>query len=638
MRERTVAIPLRTTLMRLIKPILIFFSFCFLLLLVWGKALHPVVLILFVGILLLYLYPQLQMWKQKRDEDAEERGAVAPARDKKGLHRTADIIARALEPLNISTTRNEDDDSVNLHYEYQSGHFTVVVHQETEREITLLYPGFASYTLANIDNVRYVCNELNAQSFKTRVFYTINGEENEITLHLTYIFAAGYTAARLTQLLMAAMSEIFSLARVVADRIDEQNKSSEEQMISDIEHANGCNTRLRHLASEMEVLHTEEALSANGKAPFDPLSPMTLGELLSHCCALPEGSHLDRLRIVRDEHVETIEGEAPSLAFPIHRVLIDGKGTEAHFATGEATLKIYYTVMDDDLSHMADHVQVFQFDPTDETDERLYYQITLLTTSTFRNDDRSETLEALRLHAEANVLIFAHDKRTEQQLSAEFRYMWQDAKDKEAEGKLEEEGTEEQKAIVGLTRHNIAQVIYWGNRYMLEKRFAEAVRQFTMAWNFIRWHFEALTERNKGLFYRVAHALGFCYFEMKQYKMAYYYLDGIERSGDPEYITELINCMVALRDYRVEDYIEDTRKRLENQIDYLTREGEEVGDTLRSFHSFLRRREVYILVDKGRLEEAEQKCREMLNEPENREFAENELAYIEQQKKNREKE
>lgn len=584
----------------------------------------------------LYILIRNDKHRQKQDEAAKD--AAAPARDKKGLHRTADIIAHSLEPLNIATTRNEDDDSVNLHYEYQSGHFTVVVHQETEREITLLYPGFASYTLANIDNVRYVCNELNAQSFKTRVFYTINGEENEITLHLTYIFAAGYTAARLTQLLMAAMSEIFSLARVVADRIDEQNKSSEEQMISDIEHANGCNTRLRHLASEMEVLHTEEALSANGGAPFDPLSPMTLGELLSHCSALPEGSHLDRLRIVRDEHVETIEGEAASLVFPIHRVLIDGEGTEAHFATGEATLKIYYTVMDDDLSHMADHVQVFQFDPTDETDERLYYQITLLTTSTFRNDDRSETLEALRLHAEANVLIFAHDKRTEQQLSAEFRYMWQDAKDKEAEGKLEEEGTEEQKAIVGLTRHNIAQVIYWGNRYMLEKRFAEAVRQFTMAWNFIRWHFEVLTERNKGLFYRVAYALGFCYFEMKQYKMAYYYLDGIERSGDPEYITELINCMVALRDYRVEDYLEDTRKRLENQIDYLTREGEEVGDTLRSFHSFLRRREVYILVDKGRLEEAEQKCREMLNEPENRAFAENELAYIEQQKKNREKE
>lgn len=49
--------------------------------------------------------------------------------------------------------------------------------------------------------------------------------------------------------------------------------------------------------------------------------------------------------------------------------------------------------------------------------------------------------------------------------------------------------------------------------------------------------------------------------------------------------------------------------------------------------AFLKRRKAYILIDKGELSEAERLLKEMIEDPLCKEFAEGELKYIEQLRK-----
>jgi tetratricopeptide (TPR) repeat protein len=62
---------------------------------------------------------------------------------------------------------------------------------------------------------------------------------------------------------------------------------------------------------------------------------------------------------------------------------------------------------------------------------------------------------------------------------------------------------------------------------------------------------------------------------------------------------------------------------------------EEINPALVSFVNFLRRRKAYAYIDLGRLDEAENVFKSMLEEPENSDYALNELAYIQTLRKDK---
>ena len=67
---------------------------------------------------------------------------------------------------------------------------------------------------------------------------------------------------------------------------------------------------------------------------------------------------------------------------------------------------------------------------------------------------------------------------------------------------------------------------------------------------------------------------------------------------------------------------------------HITDDGE-VPEDLQSFVNFLRRRRAYALIDFDDLDEAEKAFTQMLDEPENSDYALGELAYIKQLRKTR---
>ena len=97
---------------------------------------------------------------------------------------------------------------------------------------------------------------------------------------------------------------------------------------------------------------------------------------------------------------------------------------------------------------------------------------------------------------------------------------------------------------------------------------------------------------------------------------------------------EYVNCLVNSGDFRALQIIDNIYNGIKPDEN-----DEEPEPAIRDFLYFLLRRKAYVLVEKGRLNEAEEIFRPMLEQPENSDFALNELAYIQKlrEKKNKNK-
>ncbi|MBR1593739.1 MAG: hypothetical protein IJ659_03075 [Alloprevotella sp.] len=171
----------------------------------------------------------------------------------------------------------------------------------------------------------------------------------------------------------------------------------------------------------------------------------------------------------------------------------------------------------------------------------------------------------------------------------------------------------------------------------------EKERQFIEAYKLAKWVYDCtlhLIKDEKGLnfseeddpllweiFIESSYRIGFCMMELDKPQVAAYYLEIASNDKGYEHIQEYINCLANLMDPQalevVNEVIEHSPKpETEEKINHW------------NYHmAFLKRRKAYILIDKGELSEAERLLREMIKDPLCKEFAEGELKYIEQLKR-----
>ena len=88
---------------------------------------------------------------------------------------------------------------------------------------------------------------------------------------------------------------------------------------------------------------------------------------------------------------------------------------------------------------------------------------------------------------------------------------------------------------------------------------------------------------------------------------------------------EYVNALVNGGDHRALQFIEDLIANVNASVES---DEEETPSHVLKFLAFLKRRKVYVLVEKKRFEEAKKNLMEMLDDPECADFAINELAYI----------
>ena len=165
-------------------------------------------------------------------------------------------------------------------------------------------------------------------------------------------------------------------------------------------------------------------------------------------------------------------------------------------------------------------------------------------------------------------------------------------------------------------------------RLIREKRFMEALKLSKGVFVYTRNQqdegvIDKLEDESlREIAYDAAFCAGFCLMELEKMTTASYYLETASHAMNYKYVQEYINCLSNTKDLRALPFIEYA-------ISHSPRPTSPEDIKAWEFHmSFLMRRKAYVLIDLGRIAEARAYLTEMLNDPVNKDFAENELQYI----------
>lgn len=563
-------------------------------------------------------FDRLRHVRSKKDGDAVDFLAQTAA------------VESVFNMLNVDFDAHSDDDEKNYRFDYQSGHFTLTCPRATSRGMRLLYPGFVSAPLDSIDSVRMMCNEANCRSYFVSAVYVVNDKENEVTAHLTARLAATSDPAVFMRDLKQAAGDCFGLHRFAAARLESMIEASHNFNISDFEYHFACDKATENILVETENWHTGEryGLVCASEACARRLS---VNNVLSHIFS-PLPGRFTHLEATADGyHVVLAEpGEILSyfIGEPLVGAVSDGDTVDC-FRNSRGFVYLQFEQFDPDTEN-PDGVTLgvwLMLEAVKVTGERLFFRLTYTMPQhlSVLNVSRS-AIEAVENPCSGSMLL-SYDLVDCKKRRAEFRFMRLDAIDKYAEGKGGE-CSPEQQLIHGLTDKDAGYNIYWGHRLMREKLYLEASIRLGRAWSALNEEYPTLGRRDRSTYFRVCYLMGLCLMHLGFDKEACYYLRLTEGENNSDYFMALVNCMAKLRDPRVLNMVRHAMRPLSGHIHELQEEGGDVPEHLADLLNFLRRREVFIEIDRGYLDEAETICRQMLNEPENSDYALSELAYM----------
>ena len=190
----------------------------------------------------------------------------------------------------------------------------------------------------------------------------------------------------------------------------------------------------------------------------------------------------------------------------------------------------------------------------------------------------------------------------------------------------------------GTDNDNLLAAIRKSIDYVDERRHFEA---FKLA----KWVFECTSNRLKSqdgtiyesndsflwqIFYEASYQIGFCLMEMNKMNTSAYYLEIARHSMQYRHIQEYINFLSNSKDPQVISVIENTMDKSPKP------ENEEDLRAWNYHMAFLKRRKAFALIEEQRFEEAKAYInRDLVNDPLCKEFAQDELNYIDQQLKRR---
>lgn len=165
--------------------------------------------------------------------------------------------------------------------------------------------------------------------------------------------------------------------------------------------------------------------------------------------------------------------------------------------------------------------------------------------------------------------------------------------------------------------------IGYGKWLVSENRFADALIFLLNAFQALKKEVVTNFEQYNEAFTDICFNIGFCYTEMEQYDRAVYYLGLIQGSGNLAHTTEYINALVNGGDPRAISVVEACISEFEEG----KREVNSEEDSM--FFEFLCRRLAYLYIEYRMLDAATHLLKQMKEMPGCRDFAIDELNYIE---------
>ena len=528
------------------------------------------------------------------------------------------IMKRALRQLNVNADWTQDKDTTTSRFVYQGGHFSIEI-VEGRKFATVNYLYFYKADMDSIENVRAVCNLCNLNAENCRIVYTVDGKDNCVDVH--FISEIPVAQDSVEESLQLTMGNAFRWQNTFTKKLEDlgkNKKSDQEKKAAEIDGELG-------LLREQEMAHQPEGPGWHET----PSEPYSLGHVLSTTMGLTDIVPIG-LTMAGSETARTMTNANDILGMSIHEVLIeDGK-----FKHKSAFSKLdFYDPRDlSEERHM-----MIDFEAEGQTKDTLYYRVTL-SLSPAALDGETDDCSWKRQKSATSIMI-GYDLTPSDERLAHFHYVWKEAMAKVNSGD-EENMTDEEKTIANMQRPHIAENFHIGRQLYLQKRFYEALGHLTDAYHELEAIWTGNDRIGRDSIHETAYLIACCYMSLRQYEKACFYIQATAPFGIGKYTKVYINSLVNNKDFRALDAIDtlldDLSRWHENNFLGSDDDDDDQYDPneaqLDSFISFAKRRKAYLLVDLGRYGEAEAMLTKMLNEPENSDFALNELAYIQKNK------
>lgn len=514
-------------------------------------------------------------------------------------------VINALNELHCEVEwSGEGDDRIAV-YDYQNGHFRLRI-SKNSFFIRLSYLFCYSTTTDDINMVRTVCNQCNINSEVHRVVYSVDEEKNRLDVHIVAGLPMHPEIAGET--LVNAMNGMFGWQNALVQRINEM-KGKKGAAGVDTEMADAASVRELFLMRQQEIrMQGAEQLRAN------ETRVLTLMEFLDKVMGLSALSPR-RLEMVYPHRLEIDDAEQ-ILNFDLTRALF----AEGKNVAREAVALLWTELKD---SPGEERLMTLTFDMEGSDGKTDYFRVTaclsVLPASPkhpFRQPERTQM---------CNSALMAYDHVSREQQFHESNYMWKEAVRRVNGDRSREPLTDEMQMLVDCTDPDLAHLLYHGRKLFMSERYYEALLHFENAYLLMRGEYDKMKANQRESFYNVIYYIGFCYCELKQYLRAEAFLGMLVGQRRIIFTQEYVNALVNGGDHRALQFIEDLIANVNASVES---DEEETPSHVLKFLAFLKRRKVYVLVEKKRFEEAKKNLMEMLDDPECADFAINELAYI----------
>ena len=523
------------------------------------------------------------------------------------------IINKTLAEINCKGTWGEvkDDDSVS--YKYQGGHFRIRLEKDSPY-VKLMFLFFYETSAENIHLVRELCNQCNLHADMAHVVYYLSGESNTIYLHLLASLQLDNDNAKTT--LEQAMLEMFRWQNTFTRWFAENKEESQRDEHHDYEKSNADARRELFLLHEQELLHQDAG--SDWRSSSD--ESICLQQFLSTVFNLREVTPVKMDVTTSQGHTVLTERDA-ILDYDLSTPLI----ANGQFVCDSAMLHVVFTTAEkpDKERSVSIHLNAER-----QGDRSLYYRISALVIPLslqplFPFRSQETVLKSISLLA-------AYDLDSPKQRLAEFQYMWKEASRKNDNGE-EDQLTEEESMLLGCLDPDLGYNLYHGMVKFRKGRYYEALRHFVNAYQVYAPRVPKLNSSQQDIYFNLCYHIGFCYCELKLYVEAHYYLEQTLPLHRITYTQEYVNCLVNGKDFRAMPFIDSLLEEIKGTMEDDDDE-KDLQAGIKDFINFLNRRKAYIYVDQQYYDKAEKMLKKMLDEPENMDFAIDELAYIQKLK------
>lgn len=563
------------------------------------------VLALFIlgGILIFAFFALTQRGKDKEEQ--------APVEMKEPVQ----LVEDTLQSLNISYEKKEGAEHMfQYRFSFQDGNYILFMRSDSAWA-NLVFPGVLTVNSGEVDLIRALCNNVNLNAMTHYLYYSYEESDNTMAVHVSATVLLDSNISGFREYFVSVLTRCFSVRHHLHDLYDHNGGGQKGGSDSDPEAEHNDRSRVGYIMREIEMAN----LDRHNLHDYEDDGAMRLGNFM-RCLNGAARWTIISMREVGDEvHAITDPDAIENYSLLDAITIADGEG-DASFTADNKVLLL--DCVDTGGVRKRPHLITLTLEADLETEQALYVRITLSMARqplVYGEDIRSRDAETW-----ACTFLAARDKASGKAKRAEFKYMWEDAKDKIREGKTEEM-TDEQRFAVTATQPSVGYDIYWGKKYFNDKRYFQASTFFSKAWNELNSRPEAMKGKPSEAHHEACFYLGMCCMMMHRYTAAYYFFDLLLPLQNIRYTRAFVDCIVRLNDFRAELIIENFISTLRVPQDDET---DEESERLRRFMRFLCRSKSLVLLHKHKLDEAEELLKQMLDNQEDADFALTQLAKI----------